>query len=241
MLSVELPQCGIALQPRILLPLLERGPRVWGDGGCTQRPPPATAPTCGSSVPLQGQVLIRKLSVWKWEISRRRGGCCGTGKLRDESPCGNETTGMSPTFGQTPPAGAPILLLHPPGWHRTPGLRPPRACTSVLEQETQIHPKVTPNLPIPSVPHQCLRLSSPSGRKPPRSLRIGTQRHPDTAQCSEHPQEAPTSPKHPPASQKPQGPARSVAPSGTRAPPLHPEHPRGRAPLQQLPTRAHLC
>lgn len=112
MLSVELPQCGIALQPRILLPFLERGPRVWGDGGCAQRPPPATAPTCGSSVPLQGQVLIRKLSVWKWEISRRGGGCCGTGKLRDESPCGNETTGMSPTFGQTPPP--PRRGAHPP-------------------------------------------------------------------------------------------------------------------------------
>lgn len=55
--------------------------------------------------------MIRKLSVWKWEISHRGGGCCGTGKLRDESPCGSETTGMSPTFGQTPP---PRRGAHPP-------------------------------------------------------------------------------------------------------------------------------
>lgn len=105
----------------------------------------------------------------------------------------------------------------------------------MLEQETQIHPKVTPNLPIPSVPHQSLRVGSPSGRKPPRSLRIGTQRHPDTAQCSEHPQEAPTSPKHPPASQKPQGPARSVAPSGTPSTPFAPRASPGPSPAPAAP------
>lgn len=78
----------------------------------------------------------------------------------------------------------------------------------MLEQERQIHPKLTPN---PSVPSPILSsFGSLGGRKPPRSRRICTQQHPDTAQCSEHPQEDPTPPKHPPASPNPQGPARST-------------------------------
>lgn len=83
----------------------------------------------------------------------------------------------------------------------------------LLQQERQIHPKLTPNPSVPSpIPSS---FGSPCGWKPPRSPRICTQQHPDTAQRSEHPQEAPTSPKHPPASPNPQGPAGSVAPSGT--------------------------
>lgn len=50
-----------------------------------------------------------------------------------------------------------------------------------------------------------------------------------------HPQSTQPPPKNP----RDQHGARH--PQGPRAPPLHPEHPRGRAPLQQLPTRAHLC
>lgn len=74
-------QCGITLQTRILLPLC-RG--ALGFGGMEDAPRLPQPPPAGLAL-LQEQVLIRKLSVWKWEISRDGDGCCGKGQLRDES------------------------------------------------------------------------------------------------------------------------------------------------------------
>lgn len=100
--------------------------------------------------------------------------------------------------------------------------------------------KSSPNSPqIPLFHHQSSpsSLGSPGGWQPPRSPRIRTHQHPDTAECSEHPREAPTAPKHLPPSPDPQGPARSVAPSGTPsipfAPGASPGPSRDPAPSQQ--------
>ncbi|KAL2298392.1 hypothetical protein Nmel_015387 [Mimus melanotis] len=133
-------------------------------------------------------------------------GSCGM------SLCGNETTGMSAAFWQTPRAGVPVLPLRPPDWHWAPQGRhePVPQCWSRRGKSTANSPQ------IPLFHHQSPHPSAPRW-----------------AEATEDPQ--PTASRQGsvlphPASPNPQGPARSAAPSGTLSKPLAPRASPGPSP-----------